>query len=192
MDMAVEPRIPQYLMDRLTDLYVENTRRVLDLAGDRLDMLYFYDDVATQKSLMMSKEMWHAFIRPCHARLVEVARAYGKPVMYHSDGAVYPLIPDLIDLGIAVLNPIQADAKGMAPERLKQEFGERLTFHGGIDIVQTLPRGSVDDVRAEVRERVRVLGERGGYILCSSHHIQSDTPLENVLAMYGLDLRYRA
>ena len=189
MDMAVEPDIPHYIMDRLTDVYVENTRRVLDLAGDRLDMMYFYDDVATQKSLMVSKDMWHEFIRPCHVRLIEVARAYGKPVMYHSDGAIYSLIPDLIDMGIGVLNPIQTDAKGMDPNRLKQEFGEKLAFHGGINITQTLPHGTPDEVRAEVRERVRVLGEDGGYILCSSHHIQSDTPLENVLAMYDVDLR---
>ena len=189
MDMAVEPDIPHYIMDRLTDVYVENTRRVLDLAGDRLDMMYFYDDVATQKSLMVSKDMWHEFIRPCHVRLIEVARAYGKPVMYHSDGAIYSLIPDLIDMGIGVLNPIQTDAKGMDPNRLKQEFGAVLAFHGGINITQTLPHGTPDEVRAEVRERVRVLGEDGGYILCSSHHIQSDTPLENVFAMYDVDLR---
>ncbi len=190
MDMAVEPDIPRYIMDRLTDVYIENTRRVLDLAGDRLDMLYFYDDVATQKSLMVSRDMWKDFIQPCHARLIEVVRAYGKPVMYHSDGAIYSLIPDLINMGIQVLNPIQADAKGMDPKLLKQEFGDKLTFHGGINITQTLPHGTTDEVRAEVRERVRVLGEGGGYILCSSHHIQSDTPLENVLAMYEIDLRF--
>jgi uroporphyrinogen decarboxylase len=79
----------------------------------------------------------------------------------------------------------------MDPQKLKDEFGDRLSFHGGIDIIKTLPRGSVAEVKAEVRERARVLGENGGYILASSHHIQSDTPLENVFAMYQLDLRYR-
>ncbi|HXV42231.1 MAG TPA: cobalamin-dependent protein, partial [Anaerolineae bacterium] len=171
------------------DITVENARRVLELAGDRLDMVYFYDDVATQNSLMISQEMWRNYVRPCHARLIEVAKSYGLKVMYHCDGAIYPLVPELIDLGIDLLNPVQADAKGMEPPRLKAEFGDRLSFHGGIDIIKTLPGGTVEDVRREVRERVQVLGRQGGYILASSHHIQSDTPLANVLAMYQLDLR---
>ena len=189
MEMAVEPDIPRYIMERLTDLYVENTRRVLEIAADKLDMVYFYDDVASQNALLVSKGMWREFIRPCHARIVEAAKAYGIKVMYHSDGALRPLIPELIDLGIDVLNPIQADAKGMEPEGLKADFGDRLCFHGGIDIIRTLPRGTTDDVAHEVRERVRVLGRGGGYILASSHHIQPDTPLQNVLAMYDLSLR---
>jgi uroporphyrinogen decarboxylase len=98
--------------------------------------------------------------------------------------------PELIDLGIDVLNTVQADAKGMESERLKEEFGDRLSFHGGIDIIKTLPRGTVEDVRNEVQDRFRVLGRNGGYILASSHHIQADTPLENVLEMYDLSARY--
>jgi len=188
-DLALDPAIPQAIMERLTDLYVELIRRVAAVAGARLDMMYFYDDVATQKSLMVSKRMWREHIRPWHARIVEAAKQHGYPVMYHSDGAMYPLLNELIELGVDVLNPIQADAEGMDPVRLKAEFGDRLAFHGGIDIIQTLPRGTVDDVRREVRERIDVLGRGGGYILASSHHIQSDTPTENVLAMYELDLR---
>lgn len=190
VDLAMDPDVPLYIMDRLTDVYVELTRRAIELGGDRIDMVYFYDDVATQESLLVSRRMWSRYIRPRHERLIEAARSYGKPVMYHCDGAIYPLIPDLIDMGVEVLNPIQVSASGMDPAQLKAEFGDRLSFHGGIDIIETLPRGTPDDVRAEVRARVRVLGERGGYILASSHHIQPDTPLENVLAMYELELRY--
>ncbi len=189
MDLVMQPEIPHYIMERLTDLYVENLRQVLKIAGDRLDMLYFYDDVATQKSLLVSKEMWGEFIRPCHARIIGMAREYGLPVMYHSDGAMRALLPDLIELGVNVLNPIQADAAGMEPEGLKADFGDRLSFHGGIDIIKTLPHGTVEEVQNEVRERIRVLGAGGGYALASSHHIQSDTPVENVLAMYDLALR---
>ena len=108
------------------------------------------------------------------------------PVMYHCDGALYPLLEEIVDMGVDLLNPVQADAKGMEPEKLKAEFGDRLCFHGGIDIIKTLPRGTVDDVRNEVAERIRVLGESGGYIMASSHHIQSDTPLENVFEMYDI------
>ena len=189
MDLILQPEIPKYIMERLTDVYVENTRRALEAAGDAIDLVYFYDDVATQIGLMISESMWREFVRPCHVRLVEVAQKYGKPVMYHCDGAIRPLIGELIEMGVSVLNPVQADAAGMEPQGLKQEFGTRLSFHGGIDIIKTLPRGTPDDVRAEVKERVRVLGRDGGYIMASSHHIQSDTPLENVFAMYEMESR---
>jgi uroporphyrinogen decarboxylase len=191
MDFVRSPEIPAYIMERLTDIYVENTRRVLELAGDRLDMVYFYDDVAMQNSLMISAKMWRQYVRPHHERIIATAKSYGKPVMYHCDGAIYPLIPELIDMGVDLLNPVQPDAAGMEDmQRLKDRFGDRLCFHGGIDIISTLPRGTAEDVRAEVRERMRVLGRNGGYVLCSSHHIQPDTPLENVLAMYELASRY--
>jgi len=190
MDMAMKSKLPLYIMDRLTDLYVEITDRFLSTAGNRIDMVYFYDDVATQNSLMISKKMWEQYIKPYHARLIEVAKKHDKPVMYHCDGAIYPLIPDLIDMGIDVLNPIQADAKDMDPVRLKAEFGDRLSFHGGIDIIKTLPFGTPGDVQNEVKTRISQLGQNGGYVLASSHHIQSDTPLENIKAMYDPDIRY--
>jgi uroporphyrinogen decarboxylase len=191
IDIAINVEIPRYIMRRLTDVYVENTRRVLELVGDRLDMVYFYDDVATQNSLMISPDTWRAEVRPLHARLTELARAYDVPVMYHCDGAIYPLIEELIDLGVDLLNPIQPDAKGMEAQRLKDEFGDRLSFHGGVDILRILPQGTPDEVRDEVRRLVETLGRGGGYVLCSSHHVQPDTPVENILAMYEVPLRYR-
>lgn len=189
MDMVAQPEIPLYIMDRLLEVTVENTRRVLELVGDRLDMVYFYDDVATQQSLMISPRMWRKYIKPRHAKLIEAAKSRGLAVMYHCDGAIAPHIPELIEIGVDLLNPVQADAPGMEPERLKTDFGDRLSFHGGVDIIQTLPRGTAAEVQAEVRERIRVLGKNGGYILASSHHIQPDTPLENVLAMYEVGIR---
>jgi len=189
MDMAMKSKLPLYIMERLTDLYVEITDRFLSTAGNRIDMVYFYDDVATQNSLMISKKMWEEYIKPYHERIIEVAKKHHKPVMYHCDGAIYPLIPDLIDMGINVLNPIQADAKDMDPVRLKAEFGDRLSFHGGIDIIKTLPFGTTNDVQDEVKTRIQQLGKDGGYVLASSHHIQSDTPLENIKAMYDLLIR---
>ncbi len=189
MDLAIDPKIPTYIMERLTDVYVEKTRRFLSAAGDRLDMVYYYDDVATQDSLLISKKMWEEFIKPHHARIINVAKSFDKKVMYHCDGALYPLLPDLIDLGIDVLNPVQTDAKDMDPERLKNEFGDRLCFHGGINVVETLPKGSPEDVQQEVKVRIKELGYNGGYVLASSHHIQANTPLDNVRAMYDPLLR---
>ncbi len=189
MDLVENPSIPVYIMERLTEIYLENLRRVLEVSGERLDMIYFYDDVATQNSLMISKKMWEKYVRPHHAKIIELAHKHGKPVMYHTDGAIYPLIPDLIEMGVDMLNPIQPDAKGMEMQKIKDEFGDKLVFHGGVDIMRTLPKGKPEQVQAEVRERVRVLGKGGGYVMCSSHHIQPDTPIENVMAMYEMGLR---
>ena len=188
-DLARDPRLPMYIMERLTDIYVEITQRFLSAAGERVDMVYFYDDVATQNSLMISKQMWKKYIRPHHARLIEVSNKFDKKVMYHCDGAIFPLIPDLIDLGIDVLNPVQADAKGMDPGKLKAAFGDNLCFHGGIDIIETLPKGTPEEVQKEVKTRIEQLGSNGGYVMASSHHIQADTPIENVQAMYDLAIR---
>lgn len=189
VDLATSPEIATYIMDRMTEIIVENTRRVLEAAGDLVDMIYFYDDVGAQENLMISKPMWRRMIRPHHEKIIAMAKSFGKPVMYHCDGAIYGLVGELIDMGIDVLDPIQPNAKDMAPARLKQDFGSRLSFHGGIDIVNTLPHGTVAQVADEVRDRVNVLGENGGFIMSSAHHIQSDTPIENVLEMYRLDLR---
>jgi uroporphyrinogen decarboxylase len=192
MDLAINPEIPRYIMSRITDVCLESTRRVIETAGPRLDMVYFYDDVATQKSLLISPQTWRNEVRPHHARLVNLAHSYGIPVMYHCDGAVKSLIPELIEMGIDLLNPIQPDAEGMEAQHLKKEFGRKLAFHGGIDVKDLLPHGSLSEVRAAVLEHSQVLGEDGGYILCSAHHIQADTPIENILEMYRVSLRYRA
>ena len=190
MDFVQDPAIPEYLMDRLLEVHLENLRTVLELAGDRLDMIYTYDDVATKDSLMISPKMWRKYIKPRHQQIIDLAHSYNKPVMYHCDGSIYRLIPELIDMGVDLLNPIQPDAKDMDAAQLKEEFGSRLSFHGGLDIIEVLPRGTIEEVVAETRRQAAVLGKDGGYILCSSHHIQPDTPVENVLAMYRPELRY--
>jgi uroporphyrinogen decarboxylase len=192
LDIVMEPAIPEYIMDRILEVHLENLKTVLELAGDRLDMVYTYDDVATQNSLLISPKAWRELIKPRHQKILDLIHSYNKPAMYHCDGAVAPLIPELIEMGVDVLNPIQPDAKGMDPATLKADYGRQLTFHGGVDIIKTLPRGTTEQVKTEVRARVELLGQGGGYIMCSSHHIQPDTPLENILAMYDPALRMPA
>jgi uroporphyrinogen decarboxylase len=189
MDFVRAPEMAEYVMDRILEVHLENLRTVLELAGDRLDMIYTYDDVATQNSLMISPVHWEKYIKPRHKRILDLVHQYDKTAMYHCDGAVAPLIPELIEIGVDVLNPIQTDTPGMEPETLKSNYGDELTFHGGIDIIQTLPQGSPEQVQAEVGARIDVLGRNGGYVVCSSHHIQPDTPLANVLAMYDPAIR---
>jgi uroporphyrinogen decarboxylase len=189
LDMAIDPQIPTAIMKRLTETYLEITARFLEAAGDRIDMVYFYDDVATQESLLISGAMWQEQIQPHHQKLVDLCKKHDLKVMYHCDGAIYPLLPNLIEMGIDVLNPVQADAKNMEPQRLKSEFGDKLAFHGGIDIIDTLPKGTPSQVQEEVKSRISTLGKGGGYIMASSHHIQGDTPLDNIYAMYDINIR---
>jgi uroporphyrinogen decarboxylase len=185
IDLKLRPEVPCAIMDCFTDLYIANVTRVLEAADGLMDMVYTYDDVGIQIGLMMSPQMWRTFILPRHRRLNAAIRRYPVKIMYHSCGAVYPLIGAFADeMEIDVLNPLQPRAAGMDMARIKGQFGDRLAFHGGIDIQHTLPHGTPQDVQTEVRERCAVLGEGGGYICTSAHYIQADTPLENVLALY--------
>jgi uroporphyrinogen decarboxylase len=185
MDLVTNPEVPCAIMDCMTDLYIANVTRLLEAGAGRVDMVYTWDDVAHQQGLFISPAMWRKYILPRHQRLNAAIRAFNVKLMFHSCGAIYPLIPDLIhDMSIDVLNPLQPRAKGMDLSRIKDEFGQQLTFHGGVDLQYTLPHGSPDEVRAEVRERCSVLGRGGGYILSAAHYIQNDVPTENILAMY--------
>jgi uroporphyrinogen decarboxylase len=187
LDLVERPAIACAIMDRFTDIYIENARRVIEAAGGLLDMVYTYDDVGMQEGLLLSPRMWRQFILPRHQRLNAAIRSARYPVkiMYHSCGAVFPLIGAFAnEMGIDVLNPLQPRAAGMDMQRIKADFGDRVSFHGAIDIQHTLPHGTPAEVQAEVRERCRVLGRHGGYICTSAHYLQADTPLQNIVALY--------
>jgi len=184
-DLAISPDLPQYIMERIAEVHLDNLKRVLEIAGDLIDIVYFYDDVATQESLLVSPEMYKRYIQPFHQRIIDLAVSHGKRAMMHCCGSVYPLINRLIEMGLGILNPIQPSAQNMNLERLAQEFGGRIAFHGGIDVQQFLPKATPEQVQEKVRYTSELLGTNGGYILAGSHHIQGDVPLENVLAMYS-------
>jgi uroporphyrinogen decarboxylase len=186
-DLVEKPDVACAIMDRFTDIYIENTVRVINAAGGQLDMVYTYDDVGIQSGPLMSMRMWRNYILPRHQRLNAAIRAARYPVkiMYHSCGAIYPFIRAFVEeMDIDVLNPLQPRAAGMDMTRIKAEFGDWLSFHGAIDIQDTLPHGTTEEVQSEVQERCRVLGSGGGYICTSAHYIQADTPLQNIIAMY--------
>ena len=128
--------------------------------------------------------MWRTFIKPRYNKLISHIKAHGLKYCHHTCGGVKPIIPDLIEIGVDVLNPIQPLAVGMEPEAIAEEFGKAITFYGGIDEQRTLPKGSRDDVIKEVKDRLATLGKYGGYIVAPSHSFQPDTPIENVLAVY--------
>jgi uroporphyrinogen decarboxylase len=179
------PEVPSAIMDCYTDLMIGNVHRMMAAGQGLIDWVYTFDDVAVQNGLMMSPAMWREFILPRHLRLNQAIKEYGVKILYHSCGAIYPLIKPLVEeMGIDALNPLQPRARWMDMAKIKREFGGKIAFHGGIDLQETLPRGTPEEVTAEVRERCRVLGKGGGYICTSAHYIQADVPVENIIAMY--------
>jgi len=178
-----------FVINKFTEFYCEDFVRALEATDGRIDMVLLLADLGTQNGLMFSKEMLDTFFVPYAGKLFSIARTAGVKGLLHSCGSVRDYVPELIEAGVDILNPIQVGARGMIPAELKQEFGEKLCFHGAIDIQQTLPCGTPEDVREEVRTRIGELGHDGGYIVCSTHNLQNDAPTENILAMYDLDAR---
>jgi len=184
LDMATQPEIPWEIMERLTNHFVELTRRVLEAAKGQIDIVYTWDDLGTQLGPLVSPRMWEEQIKPHHIRLNKVIKKYGARVMYHSCGSIIDFIDGFIDMGVDILNPLQPRAEGMDLQWIKTTYGKQLSFHGSMDIQQTLPFGTQEEVRAEVMERIKILGAGGGFILAPAHSIQPDTPIENIIAMY--------
>lgn len=184
VDLATEPEIAHAMFERVTKFFIDHFTKILQLAEGRIDLVFTADDIGGQNGLLMSLGMWEEHIKPYHVRLNRVIHEYGAKVIYHTDGAVMDAVGGLIDMGIDVLQALQFDARGMDPVALKADYGDRLCFEGGISVQKTLPFGTPDEVRGEVRDRLRVLGKNGGYILGPSHVIQDGTPPENIVAMF--------
>lgn len=184
MDLAVNPALAQAIVAQVEQFYLELNRRILDAVGDLTDFYFLADDVGVQDGLMISPAMFRKFVRPSLTRFIEQAHQHNQRVIYHTCGAVRRLIPDFIEMGVDVLNPIQTSARDMDPASLKRDFGAALCFHGGLDIQTVLSRGTPDMVHAEVERLIDVLGTGGGFILAPTNNIMPETPLANVFALY--------
>ncbi len=184
LDLALNPDLAHGIFQRVTDFFTAHFSRILEAARGRIDLVFTADDIGGQEGLLMSLKMWEQHLKPHHARLNRVIHGFGAKVIYHTDGAVMAAVPGLIDMGIDVLQALQFDARGMDPVLLKEKFGDRLCFEGGVSVQRTLPFGTVEEVRREVTERIRILGRDGGYILGPSHVIQAGTPPENIVALF--------
>ena len=184
MDLILNPEIVHYCLKKLFDFCYEDARRIFEQIPGKVTMSYIAEDLGGQEDLMYSPDQIREFILPHMRRMMELVHSAGAFVFHHNDGAIRKIIPDLIEVGIDILNPIQWRCKGMDRAELKKDFGEACVFHGAVDNQQTLAFGSVDDVRREVEENIAVLGEGGGYILAPCHCIQAVSPPENIVAMY--------
>lgn len=183
-DVVAAPEFVNAVMERIFDIHAGIVRRVLDAAGDLVDFIYVAEDLGTQQSLLMSPAAFRRSIKPWLAKMIDLAHARGALVFHHDDGAIRPLLPDLVEIGIDVLNPVQWRCRGMEREALAAQFGSSLVFHGGIDNQHTLPFGTPEEVRRQVLENVRIFGNGKGYVVCPCHNLQVNTPTANIVAMY--------
>jgi uroporphyrinogen decarboxylase len=190
LDLVTAPDLYHAILSRVTDFFAEYLRRALAAAPGAYDLVFTGDDIGGQQGLLMSLAVWEEHLKPYHQRLNRVIHEHGVKVIYHSDGAVAAAVPGLVDMGVDVLQALQFDAAGMDPADLKQRFGEVLCFQGGVSVQRTIPFGTADDVRAEVRQLIEVLGQDGGYILGPSHAIQAGTPPENITALFDTAASY--
>jgi uroporphyrinogen decarboxylase len=185
-DLAANRDFACALLDKVTDIKMRYWELALAEVGDRIVVVSEADDMASQTGLMMSPETFRRIIKPRHKRLLEFIRrlAPNAFIFFHSCGSIYDVIPDLIEVGVDILNPVQYTAAGMEARRLKKEFGDALTFWGGgIDTQRILPYGTPQEVKDEVRRRIDDLAPGGGFVFNTIHNIQPDVPPENIAAM---------
>ena len=188
MDLAANPTAMEDLFDRITEFQMRMWTNVLETLGENIDVCLHSDDLGSQNTSIMSPDMYRRLLKPRHAELFSHIKKSAKTdvkLLLHSCGSVRSLIPDLIETGIDALNPIQVGAQNMDTKVLKREFGSELSFWGGgIDTQKILPRGSVSEVKEEVKRRIDDLAPGGGFVFAAVHNIQPDVPPENIQAMW--------
>ena len=185
MNLALHPEFAEALLWKIQERCKVLMGHFLKALGDNVDIIKIGDDLGTQESLLMSPDMYRRILKPIHADYIRFIRERTPAkVFFHTDGDVFPLIDDLVEMGIDILNPIQTSAGKMSNlEALKARWGDRLTFCGGVDTHRILPTGTADEVRAEVRRVIEILAPGGGYLVSSVHTVMDDVPAENILAM---------
>lgn len=192
----------KFLRDMITgkdyvDILLEKATRwsegiATELVKRGVDAIWFGDDIGTQTGLLISPKLWREKLKPLYKQLIAKVKSVKEEVLiiFHSDGAVAPLLDDFIEIGVDVFNPVQPNVSGHDPRILKERFGDRLSFFGSIDQQKLLPEGDPEDIEAEVKDKMEVLGQEGGFMIAPAHIIQSDTPPENVEAFINAVINF--
>lgn len=194
MEMVLNPDLIHYYLEKKTQAYLRDLEKYLEAVGEYIDVIQFGDDLGTQENSQISIDMYRRIIKPYHSRQYQYVRNhYPKvKVFLHSCGAIYDLIPDLIDAGVEILNPVQLSARNMDAATLKKEFGRHLTFWGGGANTQTtVTFGTIDDIKKEVKELMSIFAPGGGFVFTQVHNIQSNVSPEKIIAIYDTAMKYR-
>jgi len=190
-DLVDDIAFTEALMDKLLELYKAFWTTFLKAVGPYVQMVYFTDDIGGQNAMMISPATFRSLVKPRLKALIDHIKGQADvKFMYHTDGTVTPVVEDIIEMGVDILNPIQTSALGMDTDVLKELYHGRLCFHGAIDVQKMLPFSTPEEVRYDVAKRIYHLGRGGGYILAPCHNIGSDVPPENVEAMYEAAQEY--
>jgi len=188
LDLAGNIKIAQAILNKVLEYKIKYWKKVVDIAGNKLFIIAEGDDLAYQNGLMISPEMYRKLIKPLHKKLFSFIKGYSKSkvyIYYHGCGAIKKLIPDLIETGVDILNPVQLSAKDMKAEELKKDFGDMITFWGGgINTQKTLPFKKPDDIIDETKRNIDNLAPGGGFVFAPEHNVQADVPPENFMAMW--------
>jgi uroporphyrinogen decarboxylase len=192
-DLIENPAKAEALLDRLTELHLASLEKFLDTIDGYVQIIQMGDDLGTQLAPQISPEMYRRFFKPRHKRIYErVRRRDGIHLFLHSCGSIADLLPDLIETGVEIINPVQTSARGMDPERLKREFGRDLTFWGGgCDTQRLLPDGTEREIDDQVRRRMEIFGPGGGFVFTQVHNILPNVPPRNIVAMIEAAKTYR-
>ena len=191
MDPLMRPEFTRYLVQHISDFFLEYHRRLLEAARGAIDVTQVTDDYGSQHGLLISPRIFEEFYRAPMQRSIDLARSYGITVFHHDDGDCRRLLPTFVEMGVQVLNPIQWRCGNWDLPALKAEFGEDFCFHSAVDNQQTLPFGTPGDVRSEVRMLIEALAsDRTGLIVGPCHNLQANTPLENIVALYEATREY--
>lgn len=192
MDLIENPEFVCALLDKLLEINLAGTGRFLDIAGPYIQVIRSGDDLASQTAPLMSPATYRAILKPYYKKYYDFVRSKtDAKIFFHTDGNIIPLMDDLIEIGVEIINPVQVSAL-IETSELKARYGDKMVFWGAIDTQRVLPLGSVEDVRAEVRKRIHDLAPGGGYVLASVHNMQPDVPPENILAMADACREYGA
>jgi uroporphyrinogen decarboxylase len=185
MNLAVEPEFAEALLTRIAESCKTLMGHFLEALGEHVDIIKIGDDLGTEQSLLMSPAMYRRILKPIHADYIAFIKARtGAKVFFHTDGDVFDLLDDFVEIGVDILNPVQSGSGKLGNlAEVKRRYGARLSFCGAIDTQHVLPNGTPEAVRAEVRRAIGTLGPGGGYLLAAVHTIMNEVPPENVLAM---------
>ncbi len=187
--LASEPEFVNALLDKALEVQAGICIQVLDALGDDVDVAMFADDLGTQQNLQLSPRMYRALIKPRQKQLFDIVKQHTRAKIFlHSDGAIAGILPDLIEVGVQIINPVQPTCAGMDTRMLKREYGSAITFWGSVDTQYMLPFGTREEVAAEVKRRVDDLAPGGGFVLAAVHNIQPEVPPENIVTMFDTAL----
>jgi uroporphyrinogen decarboxylase len=193
LDLAANPDFAQALIEKMTEVHLANLKMYLQAVSKYIQIIQMGDDLGMQSGPQISMDMYRTFIKPAHKKIYQYVKQHSDLYLFlHSCGSIYDFIPDLIDAGVEIINPVQFTAADMDSRRLKEEFGDKITFWGGgVDTQNTLPFASPEEVAQEVKRQMEIFSPHGGFVFTPVHNIQANVPVENIIAAYKTAIEFR-